>query len=206
MFTIGVDFGTESGRALLVDVRDGRELASAVHFYAHGVIDKHLPGSATPLPPDWALQDPHDYLAVFQNAVPRCGSAKRRRSSEIVGIGIDFTACTMLPTLRDGTPLCYLDEWRPRPHAWVKLWKHHAAQPQADQINAVGQARGEEWVRRYGGSTPANGSSAKPCRFFRKTPRSMPPASASSRPPIGSCGSSPAWRRATSARLAIRRW
>jgi L-ribulokinase len=151
MFTIGVDFGTESGRALLVDVRNGRELASAVHTYAHGVIDKHLPRDSVSLPPDWALQDPADYLAVFQNAVPSVVQQSGVDPKEIVGIGIDFTSCTMLPTLRDGTPLCFLDQWRMHPHAWVKLWKHHAAQPQADQINALGQARGEEWVRRYGG-------------------------------------------------------
>jgi L-ribulokinase len=151
MFTIGVDFGTESGRALLVDVHDGRELASAVHVYTNGVIDKRLPGSLVSLPPDWALQDPRDYLAVFQNAVPAVVRQSGVDPAEIVGMGIDFTACTMLPTLRNGTPLCFLDPWRARPHAWVKLWKHHAAQPQADQINAVGQERGEAWVRRYGG-------------------------------------------------------
>ena len=43
----------------------------------------------------------------------------------------------------DGTPLCFLDKWRNEPHAWIKLWKHHAAQPQADLINEVAEARGE---------------------------------------------------------------
>ena len=70
MYTIGVDFGTGSGRALLVDVRDGREVASAVHDYASGVIDRHLPGSDRPLPPDWALQDPQDYLDVLGVTIP----------------------------------------------------------------------------------------------------------------------------------------
>ncbi len=170
MFTIGVDFGTESGRALLVDVRDGRELASAVHVYTHGVIDKHLPGSPKSLPPDWALQDPRDYLAVFQNAVPAVVRQSGVDPKEIVGIGIDFTACTMLPTLRDGTPLCFLDQWRARPHAWVKLWKHHAAQPQADQINAVGQERSEEWVRRYGGKYSSEWFFSKALQILQEDP------------------------------------
>ncbi|MGZ6387915.1 MAG: ribulokinase [Ktedonobacterales bacterium] len=170
MFTIGVDFGTESGRALLVDVRDGRELAIAVHVYAHGVIDKHLPGSPTPLPPDWALQDPHDYLAVLQNAVPSVVQQSGVDPREIVGIGIDFTACTMLPTLRNGTPLCFLDQWRTRPHAWVKLWKHHAAQPQADQINALGHARAEEWVRRYGGKYSSEWFFSKALQILQEDP------------------------------------
>ena len=52
----------------------------------------------------------------------------------------------MLPTLADGTPLCLLDELRREPHAWVKLWKHHAAQPEADRINAVAAERGEPWL------------------------------------------------------------
>ncbi len=170
MFTIGVDFGTESGRALLVDTRDGRELSSAVHNYTHGVIDRHLPESIVLLPPDWALQDPRDYLAVFQHAVPAVVQQSGVDPTEIVGIGIDFTACTMLPTLRDGTPLCFLDHWRARPHAWVKLWKHHAAQPQADQINAVGQERGEEWVRRYGGKYSSEWFFSKALQILQEDP------------------------------------
>ncbi len=170
MFIIGVDFGTESGRALLVDVRDGRELASAVHVYANGVIDRHLPESLVSLPPDWALQDPHDYLAIFQHAVPALVRQSGVDPAQVVGIGIDFTACTMLPTLRDGMPLCFLDQWRARPHAWVKLWKHHAAQPQADQINAVGQARGEEWVRRYGGKYSSEWFFSKALQILQEDP------------------------------------
>ncbi len=71
-YAIGVDFGTESGRAVLVDVADGRQLATAVSAYSHGVIDERLPLSDrdVPLPPDWALQDPDDYLRVFQHTIP----------------------------------------------------------------------------------------------------------------------------------------
>lgn len=150
-YTIGVDFGTESGRALLVEVDSGREVATAVYPYLHGVIDEKLPESGVRLEPDWALQDPEDYIRVFQNAVPQVLKESGVNTADVIGIGIDFTACTMLPVKADGTPLCLLPEWRATPHAWVKLWKHHAAQPEADQINETARQLNQPWLDRYGG-------------------------------------------------------
>jgi L-ribulokinase len=152
-YAIGVDFGTESGRAVLVDVRDGRHVASAVSPYRNGVIDQRLPiaDREVLLPPDWALQDPDDYLQVFKEAVPAVLRESAVDPSEVIGVGIDFTACTMLPVKRDGTPLSNVPELRRNPHAWVKLWKHHAAQPEADRINEVARATGQDWLDRYGG-------------------------------------------------------
>src|SRR5260370_1407523 len=147
MYTIGIDYGTESGRALLVDTRDGREIASAVHPYSNGVIDERLVSSNQALPPDWALQDPQDYIEVLKHTVPEVLKQSGIGPQEVVGIAIDFTACTMLPTKRDGTPLCFLPEWRSNPHAWVKLWKHHAAQPHADLINETARHMGEGWLQ-----------------------------------------------------------
>lgn len=150
-YSIGVDFGTESGRAVLVSVEDGREIATAVHAYANGVIDEVLPDSGIRLEPDWALQDPNDYLEVFKRAVPAVLRDGAVDPGDVVGLGIDFTACTMLPTKADGTPLCFLPEWRATPHAWVKLWKHHAAQPEANQLNERAQELGYAFLDRYGG-------------------------------------------------------
>ncbi len=152
-YAVGVDFGTESGRAVLVDVADGRELAVAVHPYRNGVIDERLPSpdDDVRLEPDWALQDPADYVRTLRATVPRLLAEAGVDPGDVIGIGIDATACTMLPTLADGTPLCALDRFRRNPHAWVKLWKHHAAQPEADRINAVARERGEPWLERYGG-------------------------------------------------------
>ncbi len=147
---LGLDFGTESGRAVLVDVHTGEEVASEVHAYQDGVLDQALP-DGTPLPPDWALQNPRDYIETLRHAIPAALSASRARPEEVVGVGIDFTSCTMLPTDRQGTPLCLKPEWSGNPHAWVKLWKHHAAQPEADKINEIARARGEPWLARYGG-------------------------------------------------------
>lgn len=171
MYTIGVDFGTESGRALLVDARDGREVASAVHDYANGVIDRQLPGSERPLPPDWALQDPQDYLDVLGATIPAVLRESDVPASEVKGVAIDFTACTMLPVRADGTPLCFLDEWRDEPHAWIKLWKHHAAQPQADLINEVAEARGEAWLPRYGGKISSEWFFSKALQILVEAPQ-----------------------------------
>jgi L-ribulokinase len=149
-FALGLDFGTESGRALLVDVRTGEEVATEVYQYADGVIDNALP-DGTLLPPDWALQNPSDYLQTLRATIPAVLASAAVSPEQVVGIGIDFTSCTMMPTDGEGTPLCLKPEWRGRPHAWPKLWKHHAAQPEADKINAIAQRRGETWPARYGG-------------------------------------------------------
>ena len=150
-YAIGVDFGTESGRAVLVNVADGQEIAAAIHPYANGVIDEKLPGTNIRLEPDWALQDPNDYLEVFKNAIPAVLEESGVAPADVIGVGIDFTACTMLPTKADGTPLCFLPEWRDKPHAWIKLWKHHAAQPEANKLNEMAEKLGYTFLDRYGG-------------------------------------------------------
>jgi L-ribulokinase len=170
MYTIGIDFGTESGRAVLVDTRDGREVATAVHNYGNGVIDQHLPGSTKPLPPDWALQDPLDYIEVIKQTVPAVLKESGIPASEVVGVAIDFTACTMLPTKADGTPLRALSEWRDHPHAWVKLWKHHAAQPEADQINETARRMGQGWLDRYGGKISSEWFFSKALQILQEAP------------------------------------
>lgn len=170
MYTIGVDFGTESGRALLVDVRDGREVASAVHAYGDGVIDQHLPGSDKPLPPDWALQNPFDYIEVFKQTIPAVLKQAGVKPEEVVGVAIDFTACTMLPTLKDGTPLCGVDQWKSNPHSWVKLWKHHAAQPEADLINETARKMGQGWLQRYGGKISSEWFFSKALQILNEAP------------------------------------
>lgn len=150
-YAIGVDFGTESGRAVLVDITDGREVASAVYEYSNGVIDEVLPDGGPQLPPDFALQDPTDYLRTFEHTIPAVVRESNAMAADVIGIGIDFTACTMLPTFRDGRPLCWDSRFRGNPHAWVKLWKHHAAQPEANALNAVAAQLPDSFLPRYGG-------------------------------------------------------
>jgi len=169
-YTIGVDFGTESGRAVLVDVTNGREIATAVYQYSHGVIDEKLPDTEIRLEPDWALQDPQDYVRVFKSTIPAVLKESGVSAEDVIGIGIDFTACTMLPTKKDGTPLCDLPEFRNEPHAWVKLWKHHAAQPEADKINETARAMNEGWLDRYGGKISSEWVFSKTLQILNEAP------------------------------------
>jgi L-ribulokinase len=171
---VGIDYGTLSGRVVVVRVSDGTELASAVHDYPHGVVDRTLPpelgGTGEQLPPDWALQVPSDYVDVLKAAVPKAVAKAGINPSQVVGIGTDFTACTVLPTLADGTPLSELPAYAGRPHAYTKLWKHHAAQPHADRINAVARERGEEWLPRYGGLISSEWEFAKALQLLEEDP------------------------------------
>jgi L-ribulokinase len=167
---IGIDFGTLSGRAVVVRVDDGAELGSAVHEYSHGVVEDVLPGTGLRLPHDWALQVPSDYIDVLRNTVPKALATSGASPEDVMGIGTDFTACTVLPTLADGTPLCEVPELRERPHAWVKLWKHHAAQGQADRINALAHERGEPWIGRYGGLLSSEWELAKGLQLLEEDP------------------------------------
>lgn len=147
---LGLDFGTASVRALLVDL-SGNERGSTVVKYRHGQITRTLPGSSLPLPPDFALQHPGDWLESSARAVRRALRQAGADGRAVVGIGVDFTSCTMLPTLGDGTPLCLLDRFRQEQYAWPKLWKHHGAKSQTERINRVARRRHEPWLARYGG-------------------------------------------------------
>jgi L-ribulokinase len=178
---VGVDYGTLSGRAVVVRVRDGQILGSGVHAYPHAVMERELTagpaartGSPVQLPPDWALQVPADYVEVLRVAVPealRQAQAEHGvRPDQVVGIGTDFTACTMVPTAEDGTPLNELPGLEDRPHAYVKLWKHHAAQQHADRINALAHERQEPWIGRYGGLISSEWEFAKGLQLLEEDP------------------------------------
>ncbi len=169
-YVVGVDYGTLSGRAVVVRVRDGAELASATFEYPHAVVDRTLLGTGERLPADWALQVPSDYVDVLKNAVPEALRASGVDPSAVVGIGTDFTACTMVPTTADGTPLNELDRFADRPHAFVKLWRHHAAQGQADRINELAASRGESWLPRYGGLISSEWEFAKGLQLLEEDP------------------------------------
>ena len=147
---LGIDFGSLSGRALLVDLATGAEEGLVVCPYKHGFIEDTLPSGGVKLPPDWTLQDPADYLDVLAS-IPRLLAQSRADAAEVVGVGIDFTASTVLPVQADGTPLCFLPAFKSHPHAYVKAWKHHAAQPYANRISELARTRGESFLGRYGG-------------------------------------------------------
>lgn len=170
-YTVGVDFGTLSGRAVVVRVSDGHQLAAAEHAYRHGVITDTLPGSTRSLPAQWALQVPEDYLDVLRTAVPAAVAESGVDPCDIIGIGTDFTACTMVPVREDATPLCQLEGFADRAHAYGKLWRHHSPQSQADEINALAARRGESWLPRYGGLISSEWEFAKGLEIFDEDPQ-----------------------------------
>ncbi|MDK2815064.1 MAG: L-ribulokinase [Thermoanaerobacter sp.] len=149
-YSIGIDYGTESARALLLNLETGEEVATSVMNYPHGVMDEELP-DGTKLPQDWALQHPDDYIEVLKKIVADVINQAGIDKADVIGLGIDFTACTMLPIKKDGTPLCDIPQYKSNPHSYVKLWKHHAAQPEANKLNEIASQRGEDFLARYGG-------------------------------------------------------
>jgi L-ribulokinase len=169
-YSIGLDFGTQSGRALLVEVETGIEVAEAVTSYRHGVIDEYLPENNLKLPQDWALQDPDDYIEVLTTAVPKVMQEAGVNPEDIIGIGIDFTSCTILPVTKDGNALCSLSEYRENPHSWAKLWKHHAAQPEANEINEIAAKRNESFLSRYGGKISSEWLVPKVWQILKEAP------------------------------------
>lgn len=150
-FTLGIDFGTLSGRAVLVDVSNGHVLSTSVYEYKNKVITDFIPGTTVKLPLDYALQDPQDYLDVLLHTIPEVVQSSGVNKDDIIGLAIDFTACTVVAVDKTNTPLCFYDEYRENPHSWVKLWKHHAAQKYADQLNDLAHEMNTSWIHRYGG-------------------------------------------------------
>lgn len=169
-YVIGLDFGTESLRALLVNVDTGEEVADEVRKYEHGVIDESLPDSGVKLEKDWALQHPMDYIKAMHEAIPGVLRKGQVSGEAVIGIGVDFTSCTILPTTHDGTPLCFMRDFKDNPHAWVKLWKHHAAQPEADLINQVASERAEGFLKYYGGRISSEWALPKLLQILREAP------------------------------------
>lgn len=169
-YSIGVDYGTQSGRAVLVEVGTGREVATAVKEYTHGVMDEFLPDGKTKLEHDWALQHPADYLEVLEITIPEVLTKAQVSAEDVIGLGIDFTACTVLPIDRNGTPLCFQPELSSNPHSYVKLWKHHAAQDEANRLNEIAEARGEKFLSRYGGKISSEWMIPKVWQILNEAP------------------------------------
>ena len=172
-YAIGLDFGTLSGRALLCRLSDGAEIASAVYEYTHGVMDdtfEPCPGVSKRLPGEYALQHPDDYIEVVCRTIPRLLADTGVDPAAIVGLGIDFTACSPLPVYKNGVPLCRNAAFAADFHAYVKLWKHHAAQPYANRVNALAKERGEEWLDVYGGKISSEWLLPKTMELYTEAP------------------------------------
>ncbi|MBQ1207633.1 MAG: ribulokinase [Lachnospiraceae bacterium] len=148
-YALGLDFGTLSVRALFVDIETGEEAATAVYEYPHGVMTEALP-DGTPLPPDFALEHPHDFLEGLEYVVPAGMRAGGILPEQVIGIGVDITTATVLAVDEEGTPLSDYPEFASRPEAWMKLWKHHGAMQMAERMLEVARERKESWLNFYG--------------------------------------------------------
>ncbi len=169
--TLGLDFGTLSVRAVVTRVSDGEILADAVSEYATPIMDRRLTaGDNRELPPEFALQVPGDYLESMCAASAAAVRASRVSSADIIGVGLDVTSATVVVTDSDGVPMCDKPEFANNPHAYVKLWKHHGAQGQADRIVELAKKRGEAWLPRYGGILSAEMLLPKALETLEKAP------------------------------------
>ena len=169
LYAIGLDYGTQSCRAVLVELGTARELASSVWEYTHGVMDRTLPDGQR-LGHDWALQHPQDYLTGLERIVPDVIERGGVSPAQVIGIGVDFTSCTVLPAKADGRPLCLMEEFAHHPHAWAKLWKHHAGQPQANRIGALAEERKEPFLKLYGGKVSSEWMLPKILQMLEEDP------------------------------------
>lgn len=169
-YTVGIDFGTLSGRAVLMDAQSGEILGSAVMAYPHGVLSDMLP-DGTVLPVHTALQHPEDYLGVLRTVVREVLKKANARAEDVLGIGFDFTACTMLPLNERMMPLCMDDGYAHEPNAYVKLWKHHASEPDAQKITEIARRRGEPFLARYGGKISSEWMIPKILQILRESPQ-----------------------------------
>ncbi len=151
-YTIGLDYGTLSGRGVLVRCKDGKVVADATKEYTHGVMDEYLFEPENALPVDWCLEHPMDYIEVLEQVIPALIRRGKIDKESIIGIGVDFTASTVLPIDENAVPLCAKEEYKNRRNAYVKLWKHHGAQKQANEINDVLEKNNLSESDRFGGS------------------------------------------------------
>ncbi len=169
-YAIGIDFGTLSARALMIDAQTGEELGVSVFEYPHKVMDDTLP-SGKMLGKGWALQHPQDYLDALRLTLRDLLKSTRVDPCAVIGVGVDFTSCTMLPVDRNNTPLCLLPEFKSEPHAYVKLWKHHAAQYCADRIDRLARERNEKFLDLYGGKTNSEYLLPKVLQIVEEAPK-----------------------------------
>lgn len=141
-YVLGLDFGSLSVRAAVVNAENGETARSAERNYEHGFIEGVFPPTGEKLPDGWTLQQPRDWLGAASDAI------RAVNADGVYAVGLDFTAPTILPVTADGTPLCFLDEFKNEKHAYAKKWKHSSAVREAERINETADRR---LLRYYGG-------------------------------------------------------
>lgn len=147
-YTIGVDFGTLSARAVLLDTDTGATLPKdCTYVYPHGIL-REIGGQI--LPKNYALEHPADYIEALEYIIKGVIEANGIDAYEVEGIGIDATTCTLIPVDKNGVPLCFDPRFENEPHAYVKMWKHHGAEPYMKKIKREAERLCESFVSRSG--------------------------------------------------------
>ena len=167
-YTIGLDFGTLSARALLLDLKTGVEIAVSEFVYPHAVLQPEHFGKTLEM--NMSLQHPEDYLKALKETIQAVLKQAAISADDVCGLGIDVTSCSVLPVLEDGTPLCFLEEFAKEPHAYVKLWNSYSAQEEAQLITEAAQRRGENWLEAISGKVSAEWLYPKLYETLRKAP------------------------------------
>jgi len=170
-YSLGLDFGTNSVRALLVNLADGREVATAVRNYETGEAGIILSGSD----PNLARQNPADYIrgteAVTKAVLRKAKAVKGFSPSAVVGIGIDTTGSTPLPVDRSGTALALHKEFKKNPNAQAWLWKDHTGFAEAAEITVLAAKKHPEYLAKCGGTYSSEWFFSKILHCLRVDPR-----------------------------------
>ena len=168
-YSIGLDFGTLSARAVIADVTDGKTMPyESVFEYPHAIIQSI---NGEPLPSGYALQHPQDYVDALEFLIPDLLKNNNIDKNSVIGIGIDFTDCTVFPINEDLIPLCCLEEYKCEPHAYAKLWKHHTKEKYAKAIEAAALAYDSSILSVTGGKMTSEFLIPKLYEIFCEAPR-----------------------------------
>ncbi|WP_318509142.1 FGGY family carbohydrate kinase [Bacillus sp. T3] len=169
-YSIGIDYGSESGRVLIVNITTGEIKGMQVIPYRHGVITETLPNSSKKIPKGSALQHPNDYIEVLEQGIPLAISKAGIKPEQIIGLGIDVTSSTLITVDETLKPLCLHKEWQDSHHAWLKLWKHHHTKTQTEKIYKLATQRKEKWMRRLGYNISEEWAVPKMLEVFEDAP------------------------------------
>ncbi|WP_436953237.1 ribulokinase [Staphylococcus shinii] len=170
-YSIGVDFGTGSGRAFLINTENGKIEGQYIKNYTHGTIEGTLGGEK--LPQSFALQNGNDYMEVIETGIPAILEKTDISPSEIVGIGIDFTSSTVIFVDEQMEPIHNKAGFQDNPHAYVKLWKHHGAQDEADLLFKTALEAKNRWLGYYGFNVSSEWMIPKIMEVNNKAPEVM---------------------------------
>ena len=168
-YTIGVDYGTLSARALLLDLDTGAELATSEFTYPHSILRAEF-FAPNAMEKTASLEHPQDFLDALRFTVRDVVAKAGITADEVYGIGFDFTSCSVLPLDKDGTPLCFSKEFAKEPQAYVKLWNSYTAIQEADRITEVAKAENATWLKQFGGKVSAEWLMPKLYEILNKAP------------------------------------